>query len=79
MALGGCGGEVAVNECKAFRVRRAQEGVLRLAREWSRANATWRAHDGDGREDDRLYEVQSALNHRLEAACHDLVAREAET
>jgi hypothetical protein len=52
--------------------------VLRLARDWSRAHSAWTKHDGGGREDDRLYEVQNTLHKRLEAAAHELVAVEDE-
>lgn len=67
-----------MNESKAFRVKRAQDNVLKLARDWSRAHSAWTKHDGGGREDERLYEAQSTLRKRLDAACHELVAVEEE-
>lgn len=67
-----------MNESKAFRVKRAQDNVLRLAREWAKAEREWRLHDGTGSEDDRLYERQRLLRERLESACRELVAVEAE-
>jgi hypothetical protein len=68
-----------MNEAKQFRVKRAEGNVLRLAREWSKADTAWRAHDGNMREDNRLFDEQKALHKRLEAACHELVAVESES
>ena len=67
-----------MTEAKAFRIKRAQDDVLRLAREWAKAHAAWMAHDGSESKDARLYSAQRWLRHRLEAACHELVARESE-
>lgn len=68
-----------MNESNAFRVKRAQDNVLRLSREWSKAHRKWQAFDGDGETEDRLYEEQKLLHLRLENAAHELVAVEAET
>jgi hypothetical protein len=69
---------VAVNESKAFRVKRAADNVVRLAREWSVAYHAWSTFDGDSRRDDELFDAQKALHRRLEAAAHELVAVEAD-
>jgi hypothetical protein len=67
---------------KAFRVKRAEDNVLRLAREWSRANAAWMNSPGvtdpEQVEEQKLFEAQRGLRKRLDAAAHELVAVEAE-
>lgn len=72
-----------MNESNAFRVKRAQDNVLRLAREWSKANKAWfdapSITDEDQQKEDALHTKQRLLIKRLEAACHELVAVEGET
>lgn len=65
-----------MNESNAFRVKRAQDNVLKLARDWSKAYRIW--NDTEGPEEEKLYTVQRRLRERLDAACHELVALEAE-
>jgi hypothetical protein len=72
-----------VNESKAFRVKRAQDNVLRLARDWSAAYGAWMncpgATDQEQVEEHKLFEAQRGLRRRLDAAAHELVAVEAES
>lgn len=63
-----------MGESDSFRVKRARDNVLDLAREWSRAYRVW--NDTDGPEEEKLYTVQRRLRVRLDAACHELVALE---